>query len=118
VYFLHLTDFDLDVDTGRQVETLERINGLGGVVNDVQKTLVHSHLEVLTTVFVLVGSTNHRVTVLLGGQGHRPLDPSVRALDGLDDLGGGLIQDAVVEGLQPDANHLTVVGHDLTTSRS
>src|ERR1700677_5414991 len=113
-----LANLDLDVDTGREGESLERVDGLGGVIHDVQKTLVHAHLEVLARVLVLVGSTNDRVTMLLGGQWHGALHASVRSLDRLDDLRGGLVQDAVVEGLQPDTNHLSVVGNDLSTSRS
>src|ERR1019366_9300461 len=72
---------------------------------------MHAHLEVLTAILVLVRTAHHRVAVRLGGQGHRPLDPRVGPLDGLDDLRGGLVQDAVVEGLQPDADLLSVVGH-------
>ena len=77
-----------------------------------KQALVHAHLEVLAAVLVLVRTANHRVAVLLGRQRHGALHAGVRALDGLDDLRGGLVQDAVVEGLQPDSDHLSVVGHD------
>ena len=99
-----LADLDLDVHTRWQVKTLKRIDRLGGLVHNVQETLVHAHFEVLARVLVLVGSTNHGVPVLFGGQRNWPLHPSIRALDRLNDLRGGLIQDAVVEGLQPDSN--------------
>ena len=48
-------DLDLDVDAGRQVQALQGVHGLRGVLHDVDQPLVHLHLEVLATVFVLVG---------------------------------------------------------------
>src|ERR1700722_10824503 len=108
---LVLANLDLDVHARGEVETLKRVHRLRGVVHDVEQALVHAHLEVLAAVLVLVGTTNHRVTVLLGRQRHGALHAGVRTLDGLDDLCRGLIQDAVVEGLQSDSNHL-LVGHD------
>src|SRR6185312_9384904 len=62
-------DLDLDVDPGRNLEPLERVDGLGRRVEDVEQTLVHPHLEVLTGVLVLVGRTDHRVAVVLRRQG-------------------------------------------------
>src|ERR1019366_5374329 len=105
------TNLDLDVHAGGKVESLKRVDGLRRVVHDVQQTLVHTHLEVLARVLVLVRSANHRVTVLLGRQRHGTLHTGVGTLHGLHDLRAGLVQDLVVEGLQPDSDHLTVVGH-------
>ena len=48
-------DLDLDVDSSWQVETLEAVDRLRGVVDDVEQALVHAHLEVLAAVLVLVG---------------------------------------------------------------
>src|SRR5215217_6293838 len=45
---------DFDVHVRRQVETHQRINGLGRGINDVDQTLVSTHFEVLTAVLVLV----------------------------------------------------------------
>mgnify|MGYP000950771212 CR=1 FL=1 len=47
-------DLDLDVDAGREIESLERVDGLGGGVHDVEEPLVDPHLEVLAGVLVLV----------------------------------------------------------------
>ena len=49
-----LLDLDLDVDAGREVETLERVDRLGRGINDVEETLVDAHLEMLAGVLVLV----------------------------------------------------------------
>ena len=40
-------DLDLDVDAGRQLDALERIDGLGVRLDDVDEALVDAHLEVL-----------------------------------------------------------------------
>jgi hypothetical protein len=45
-------DLDLDVDTGREVETLEALDGLAGGLHDVEEALVDAHLEVLAGVLV------------------------------------------------------------------
>lgn len=42
-----LLDLDLDVDACREVETLKRIDRLWRRLDDVKKTLVDTHLEVL-----------------------------------------------------------------------
>jgi hypothetical protein len=40
-------DLDFDVDTGREFDALERIDGLGGGIHDVDEALMNAHLEVL-----------------------------------------------------------------------
>ena len=40
-------DLDFDVDTGRKFDALERIDGLGGGIHDVDEALMNAHLEVL-----------------------------------------------------------------------
>src|SRR5690554_4411853 len=41
------SQLDLDIDPGRQVEAHQRVDGLGGRVDDVDQPLVGTHLEVL-----------------------------------------------------------------------
>src|SRR3954468_817499 len=41
------SELDLDVDTGRQVQAHQRVDGLRGGVDDVDEALVGAHLEVL-----------------------------------------------------------------------
>jgi len=49
-----LLDLDLDVDASGEVETLERVDGLGRGIHDVEETLVDAHLEMLAGVLVLM----------------------------------------------------------------
>ena len=71
---------------------------------------MNPHFEVLTAVLVLVGTANHRVTVLLGRQRHGTLYSGTRALHRLDDLRGRLVEDLVVVRLESNAN-LLLLGH-------
>src|SRR5271163_2323657 len=105
-------DLDLDVHAGREVESLERVDRLGRVLDDVDQALVHPHLEVLAGVLVLVGRPDHRVAVLVGRQRDRPEHLGLGPEHRLDDLLGRLIEDLVVVGLEPYANLLLrAVGH-------
>src|ERR1700682_3979089 len=69
-----LLDLDLDVDTGGEVEALERLHRLGGRLDDVDEALVDAHLEVLAGVLVDVGAADDAVAVDLGGQRHGATD--------------------------------------------
>src|SRR5262249_147874 len=51
---LGLLDLDLDVDPGRQFESLQRVDRLRRRLENVEQPLVHAHLEVLAAVLVLV----------------------------------------------------------------
>src|ERR687892_970236 len=110
---LCLLDLDLDVDARRQLDALQRVDGLGARLENVEQALVDAHLEVLAAVLVLVWRADHREAVLLGGQRDRPPDRRLGAQHGLDDLLRRLVDDLVVVRLQADANllllsHLTL----------
>ena len=62
---------NVDVDAGRKVDAHEGINGLRGWVENVDQTLVRTHLEVLARVLVLVRRTDDAVNVLFSWQRHR-----------------------------------------------
>ena len=49
---LRLLHLQFDVDAGRQVESLEGLDGLAGRLDDVDEALVNAHLEVLAAVLV------------------------------------------------------------------
>src|SRR3954447_19599148 len=83
---LRLLDLDLDVDTGRQVEPLEGVDGLRRRLEDVEQPLVHAHLEVLAGVLVDVGRPDHAVAVDLGRQRDRAPHAGLGPHDRLDDL--------------------------------
>src|SRR5688572_20992360 len=99
-----LSGLDLDVDAGRQVELHERVEGLLRRLEDVEQALVGPDLELLTRLLVGVRRPEDAVLVDLGGQRDRARDLGPGTLGGLDDLAGGLIEELVVVGLEPDAN--------------
>src|SRR5439155_13211652 len=99
-----LSQFDLDVDAGRKVESHQRVDGLRGRRVDVDQPLVRAHLEVLPRVLVLERTADHAVDVLLGGQGHRTGDGRAGALNGLDDVLRGLVERLMIVRLQSDAD--------------
>src|SRR5688572_10977279 len=98
---------DLDVDAGRQVEAHERVDGLGGRVDDVDQSLVRTHLEVLARVLVLVRRADHAVAVDLSRQRHGASHLRTGARDRLDNLARRGVHDLVVVGLEPDADLLS-----------
>ena len=112
-------NLDLNIHAGGELYPLEGVDGLGCVLDDVEEALVDPHLEVLAAVLVLVGAADHRVAVLLGGQGYRAADFGLGAHDSFDDLLGRLVQDLVIVGLQADTDPLLgAVSHGRTRGRS
>src|SRR5215217_1143152 len=101
------SELDLDIDTCRQIEPHQRVDGLGSGVDDVDQTLVRPHLKVLPTVLVLMRGADHTEDVLLRGQWHRPGDLRARTRHCVDDLARRRVNDLVVVGLQPDADLLS-----------
>src|SRR3954447_19203223 len=99
-----LSQLDLDVDAGREVEPHERVDRLRRGRVDVDQALVRAHLEVLPRVLVLERRPDHAVDVLLGGQGHRPGDGCAGALGGFHDLARRLVELLVVVALETDAD--------------
>src|SRR5947199_4118410 len=98
---------DLEVDASRQVEAHERVDGLGGRVDDVDQSLVRAHLEVLARVLVLVRRADHAVAVDLRGQRHRAGDLRPGTRHRLHDLPSRGVDDLVVIGLEPNADLLS-----------
>src|SRR5213595_4349948 len=99
-----ISELDLDVDAGRQVEPHERVDRLRGRRMDVDQALVRTHLEVLPRVLVLERRADHAVDVLLGGQGHGAGDGGAGALGRVDDLRRRLVELLVVVALETDAD--------------
>src|SRR5580765_8814972 len=91
-----ISELDLDVDAGREVEPHERVDSLRGRRVDVDQPLVRAHLEVLPRVLVLERGPDHAVDVLLGGQGHRTGDGGAGSLSSLDDRLSRLVELMVV----------------------
>src|SRR4249920_3801360 len=101
------SELDLDVDTRRQVEPHQRVDGLGSRVDDVDETFVRPHLKVLPAVLVLVRGADDAEHVLLRGQWHRAGNLRARTRHCVDDLARRGVDDLVVIGLEPDADLLS-----------
>src|SRR5262245_25665569 len=99
-----MSGLDLDVDAGGQIELHQGVEGLLGRLEDVEQALVRADLELLARLLVGVRRPQHAVLVDLGGQRDRSGDLGARALGGLDDLAGRLVEQLVIVGLEPDAN--------------
>src|SRR5579863_10360569 len=95
---------DLDIHTSRQVELHQGVDGLLRRLENIEQTLMGANFELLTRFFVHVRRTKYAVLVLHRGQRNRARDLGACALRGLDNLTRGLIQDAIVVSLQPNAN--------------
>ena len=93
-------DFDLDVDTGRQIELLQLIDGFGRGLNDVEQALVGAHFELVHALLVNVGGAIDRVALDLGRQRDGPGDDGTGAGRGFGDLGRGAIEQTVVKCLE------------------
>src|SRR5512133_759001 len=102
-----ISELDLDVDAGRQVEPHQRVDRLRGRRVDVDQPLVRAHLEVLPRVLVLERRADHAVDVLLGGQRNWAGDGGAGSLSRLDDRLSRLVELLVVVALQPDADFLS-----------
>src|SRR5918996_1100403 len=102
------SELDLDVDAGGEVELHQRVHGLRRRIDDVEKTLVRAHLELLAALLVDVRRTVHRELLDLGRQRNRTPHLRTRALGGVDDFTRRRIEDAVIERLEPDPDILAV----------
>src|SRR5882757_3774094 len=98
---------NVDVDTRRQIDAHECVNGLRRRVEDVDEALVCAHLEVLPRVLVLVRGPDDAIDVLLGRQRHRTDHAGARSGDCLDDLARRGVNRLMVVGLEPDADLLS-----------
>jgi len=67
-YYIRCLQLDLDLHTGGQIQSHQRLHGLGGGIGDVDQSLVGAALELLTAVLILVGSAQDGDDLFLGGQ--------------------------------------------------
>src|SRR5215468_7924063 len=102
------SELDLDVDTGGEVELHQRVHGLRRRIDDVEQPLVRAHLELLAALLVDVGRTVDREFLDSGRQRYGAADLRTRALGGRHDLARRRIENAMVEGLEPNADVLAV----------
>src|ERR1700724_2173847 len=99
---------DLDIDPGRKVELHQRVDGLRSGIDDVEKPLVSPDLELFAALFVHMRRAVDGEAFEVGRQ--RDWTPHLRArpLCRVHDLPRRIVENAVVEGLEPYADVLTL----------
>src|SRR3984893_8448079 len=98
---------DSNIDAGRQIDAHQGVNGLGRRIEDVDQSLVCTHLEVLPRVLVLMRGPDDAVDVLLSRQRHWANHAGAGTGDRLHDLARRGVNRLVVVGLEPDADLLS-----------
>src|SRR5215510_586376 len=101
------SDLDGDVDASRKIEFLEFINGFGRGFDDVNEPLVRALLESFLRLFVRMRRAQNSKALNAGWEWDWSCDPGAGALDGVGDIAGGLVYDAMVKGLQSNTNALS-----------
>ena len=107
------SDLDLDVDAGRKLQPHQRVDRLGGRVQNIDQTLVDALLELLAGFLVDVRRTVDRVDGPSGRKRDRSRDNRAGLADGTNDLLRRLVDQVMIVRLQLDANYLGC--HDLFT---
>lgn len=77
-------------------------------MGDVYQALVGAHLKLLAGILINERRTIHRVFLDFRGQRHRTDGFAAVTFDGIDDLGGGLINDLIIVSLELDPDALAV----------
>src|SRR3970040_2921573 len=93
---------DLDVDTTGQLEAHQGVDGLGGGLEDVDEPLVGADFELFAGVLIDVGTPDDGELLYGSWERHGAGHGCARALRGLDDLSGRLVEEACVGCLQLD----------------
>src|SRR5512143_2199383 len=99
---------DLDVDARGEVELNQRVNRLRRGIDDVEQALMRAHLELLAALLVDMRRAVHRELLDARRQRNGSAHLGARALGGVDDLLGRRIEDAMVEGFEPNSYVLTL----------
>ena len=103
-----LSELNLDVHAGSQIELHQRVDRLGRRLHNVKHTLVSANLELFTRLLVDVRTTVHRELLDARRQRNGPADQRTRTARGIGNIAGGLIQNAMVKSLQANANILRI----------
>src|SRR5205823_2488953 len=103
-----LLQLDFHIHAGRQIELHQLVDRLVGRVDDVHQPQVRSDLELIARRLVHMRRAKHVVALDLRRQRHRATDHGAGALRRLDDLHCRLVDQLVIERLQPDTDALVV----------
>src|SRR5882672_132504 len=101
-------ELDLDINTGRQIELHQRIDGLRCRIDNVEKTLVRAHLELLAALLVDMRRTVDGELLDAGRQRDRSANLGTGTFRRVHDLTGRRIENSMVERLETYANILAV----------
>src|SRR6188768_1129303 len=102
------SELDLHVNARSQIELHQRVDGLGVRLHDVEQPLVGAHLELLARLLVDVRAAVHGELLDARRQRNGAPDERAGAACGIRDLAGRLVEHAVIEGLQANADILSV----------
>src|SRR5690606_15600470 len=97
---------DFDVHARGEVELHQRVDRLRGGLHDVEQPLVGAHLELLARLLVDMRTAVHGEFFNTRRKRDRTANESARATCRIRDVGGGLLEHAVIKGLQANANIL------------
>src|SRR5690606_34136192 len=101
-------ELDFNVYTSSQVELHKSVNCLWSWINDVQKTLVRTHLELLTALFIDVRRTVNCELFNACRKWNRAANACAGALCGRHDFTSRGIEDPVIKRLKADTDILAV----------
>ncbi|KIC80419.1 hypothetical protein RR51_21205 [Pseudomonas sp. C5pp] len=110
-----LAEADLYFHTCRQIKLHQRVNGFIRWLDDVQNTLMSADLVLVTRVFVDVRGDQNGETLFAGRQWNWTTHLCTSTFRGFHDFLGGLVDQAMVESLQPDTDLLIL--HWISDSR-
>ena len=110
------SDIDCYVHAGRQIELLQLVYGLDVWFDDVDQPLVSANFELIHGFFVDVGGTVYGVFLDAGWQRYRSADSGSGAFCGIHDVGGRLIDHAVIVTFE--LNAYALIGHGESLRRA
>src|SRR5690606_17546690 len=91
-----VSELDLNIDTGGEIELHQRVHRLRRRVNDIEKALMGAHLELLAALLVDVGGPVNRKLLDAGRKRNGAPDACAGALRRRHDLARRSIEDPVI----------------------
>ncbi len=100
-------DLDRDVDARGEIELFQLVNRLGRGFDNIDQPFVGALLESLLGLFVRMRRALHGEALNSGREGDRTSDAGAGAFDGIRNIAGGLVYDAMVISLETNTNALS-----------
>lgn len=105
-YIRPYSDLDFDIDAGGQIQTHEHVNGLGIRIQNIDHPVVCADFEMFVGILIDEGRAANREFFDFCRKGNRTDNLSTAAFSSVNNPFRRLIQNAMVECLQTDANFL------------